>query len=309
MAADPRRVDGIFSLWSEPRRARWPRHSQLELVLLPLSVLEWRRWNGRAILFCDSRYARYLEGAGLLGLWDEVDTETIEKANLLDVNPDTFWSTGRLTAIAAAAIPFASVDCDLIAWRPLGREFAPGEIAFTHWESAQISPWYPDPVDLLAPDGYQIDTRRDWSLKAANVSLTYFGSVTVRDAYVSEALRFITGNPAVPVPSLGVAPELLFAEQRLLPVIAAEHGVPARPLMAATWVPNLHRFIDGDARFGALKLLQASSQCAGITHVWFFKKLLVSESGVLPRLLSDLTGKLRSDYPEAAEALARSGII
>jgi hypothetical protein len=302
-------VDGIFSLWSEPRPGRSPELSRLELVLLSLSVLEWRRWNGRAFLFCDHRYARYLERLKLIGLWDGVNEETIEYANSLDVNPQLFWTTGRLIAIANATIPFTSIDCDLIAWRTITTELAASEITFTHWESTEVSPWYPQPKDLNMPDAYHIDVWRDWSLKAANVSLAYFGSGVARDAYVNEALRFTVSNAAHPRAKLGILPELLFAEQRLLPLIAAELGIAARPVIDATWVPALGRFVEDDPRFGAWDPLRVVDQGTGITHAWFYKKLMATRRRRRLRFFSELTDRLRSDHPGTAEILGREGII
>jgi len=277
--------------------------------LLALSVLEWRRWNGRALLFCDRRYARYFDRIGLMSLWDAVDEETIESANSLEINPASFWSIARLLAFAAAAIPFASIDCDLIVWRSLASEFKSGEIAFTHWESTAVSPWYPRPRDLSTPVTYRVDERRDWSLRAANVSLAYFGNGEVRDTYVSEALRFTVGNTAPPRPDLGVAPELLFAEQRLLPVVAAELGVAVKPFIEATYSPELEKFETHDPRFGKWEPPRVGDQSTGITHLWMYKRSLAPGSAALLSLEAELTARLRFDHPVAAEVLSRSGII
>jgi hypothetical protein len=157
-------MDGVYTLWSAPRPPGRPDLPALELLLLAASVLEWRRWNGRAVLHCDEAYARYLEGLGLLGLlglWDDVDTQTIAAASELGANPRVFFSLGRTVAIRATPVPFAALDCDFIAWRSLAGELVPGEIAFTHWEATNVPYWYPPPQLLRRPAGYEIDTTRN----------------------------------------------------------------------------------------------------------------------------------------------------
>ncbi|KAA2265820.1 hypothetical protein F0L68_04490 [Solihabitans fulvus] len=300
-------MNGVFTLWSAPKRERSPEFSPLDLLLLTLSVREWQRWNGRAILYCDRWYADCLDRIGLLGLWDEVDSTTIEDASALDVDATTFWTAGRLLALADAAVPFVSLDCDLITWRGLAEDCLPGEIMVTHWESTEQSPWYPSPGELHRPVAYRFDARRDWSLRAANVSLAYFGSDAVRQAYVEEALRFMVGNPGRPRPELGVAPELLFAEQRLLPLIAGEHGVPVRALVNATWAPGQDRFIRHD-QAPVWEPLRVTGQHAGITHAWFYKARLQQHDPRRLRLRGELARRLQANYPDVADILARQPV-
>ena len=65
-------VDGVYTLWSLPRPRRRPRLPPLERLLLAVSVLQWRALHGRALLYCDSAYASYLQRGGLLDLFDNV---------------------------------------------------------------------------------------------------------------------------------------------------------------------------------------------------------------------------------------------
>jgi hypothetical protein len=303
-------VDGIYTLWAQPRPDARAELTRLELLLLVLSVLEWRRWNGPATLYCDQAYARYLDRIGLIDLWDRVDDGVLSSAIERDDDQvGSFWTIGRTLAIATADVPFASVDCDLIAWRSLADTISGDGIAFTHWESTEVSPWYPHPGTLHTPESYDLDLRRDWTRRAANVSLAYFGSAAVRDAYVTEVLRFGLGNPAEVPNGLDVAPELLFADQRLLPVIAAEFGVPAVPVVDAVWSPRFDRFVQHDPRFGPWDPLAVADQPTGITHAWFHKNLLEPHDPRLIKLGDELTAKLWSDHTAVATALKAQSLI
>jgi hypothetical protein len=269
-----RGVEGIFALWSAPRGTERPELSRLELLALCASVSEWRRHNGPARLYCDDPYAQYLEWIGLLGLWDDVDTSLFASMRSLDVDPKAYFSLARILAVGAARIPFASIDCDLIVWRSLAREFDTQGLVFTHWESTWPTVWYPPPHELQTPEGYTLDLRRNWRLNAANSSVLYFGAdaARVRDAYVEEATRFIVGNPGRSHYEVGLARELLFAEQRLLPVIAREHGLTATPIINAVHSPLAGEFITNDPRYGVWNNLHIINQPTGITHLWYHKR-------------------------------------
>lgn len=294
-------MDGIYTLWSAPRPPGRPGLSRLELLLLTASALQWRRWNGRALLYCDDVYARYLDRLGLLALWDDVDTQAIEVAGYLGANPRAFFSLGRTVAIRERPVPFVALDCDLVVWRSLSGELVPGEIAFTHWESTRPSYWYPPPRALCRPPGYKIDLSRNWTLNAANVSLTYFGDEALRDAYADEVLRFASGNPRQPHPRNDPTPELLFAEQRLLPVIAEERHVSVRTLVSGVST--------GGPKVGSWDPLAVADQPAGITHGWWYKRWMPADDPRRTRLVFELTRALAADFPATAEHLARVGVI
>lgn len=74
-------MDGVYTLWSLPRPRRRPHLPPLERLLLAVSVLQWRALHGRALLYCDSAYASYLQRGGLLDLFDNVDTDTVDAAH------------------------------------------------------------------------------------------------------------------------------------------------------------------------------------------------------------------------------------
>jgi hypothetical protein len=291
-------VDGVYTMWSRPRGV--PDLSYLEKLLLAVSVTQWQRLHGRAMLYCDSALALYLDRTCLLDLFDEVDTATVDRADMLDLNPSVFWSLARIVSLGAAEVPFVSLDGDLIVWRDFTDVFARSSVVVTHWESTDPSPWYPGPRELRTPPGYHWDT---WALAdsdAANVSLLYMGDERIRDSYIEEARRFVVGNRARVSPEAGVAPELLFAEQRLLSLIARRDSVPITPLIDAVWSPALDRFATNDPEIGTWDpLLTGQQQTAGVTHAWFHKAVLPPDHPRLRRLESELAAILRETRPAA----------
>lgn len=290
-------MDGVYTLWSLPRPRRRPHLPPLERLLLAVSVLQWRALHGRALLYCDSAYASYLQRGGLLDLFDNVDTDTVDAAHELDLNPVTFWSLARLLALQAATAPFVALDCDMILWRDLTWFFDPARIVVTHWESTENSRWYPDPRELSTPPGYRWEPWKLATTPAANVSLLYIGDMQTREDYIAEALHFAIGNPARARPDLGAAPELLFAEQRMLPLVAQRRGLTVTPLIEAVWSPESDRFTKHDPRFGEWDPLRIDGQAAGITHGWFHKTMLSAGDPRRHRLITELANTLRRTKP------------
>lgn len=298
-------MDGLYTLWSRPRPNGKPYLSLLEQLLLAVSAVVWRARHGRALLYCDSPYAAYIEAIGLLGLFDAVDTRTVDTASTLDLNPATFWSLARLLALRAAKVPYVALDCDIIVWRDLTDLVNSTHVAVTHLESTEPSPWYPAATALITPPGYRWRPWTQAPTPAANVSMLYLGDVRLRDIYVAEALRFAIGNPARPRPDLGAAPELLFAEQRLLPLAARRTGTTVTPVIEAIWSPANDRFITHDPHYGAWDPLGVKDQPTGITHGWFHKTLLPAADPRRRRLVAELTDTLRRTQPDLLTKLGR----
>jgi hypothetical protein len=116
-------------------------------------------------------------------------------------------------------------------------------------------------------------------------------------------MRFAAGNPREPDPHNDATPELLFAEQRLLPVIAYEQRAKIRTLVHG---------ISGNGagtRVGDWDCLGVADQPSGITHGWWFKKWMAADDPRRIRLTSELIHVLRTEFPDVAEHFARLGVI
>lgn len=304
-------MKGVHTLWSGPRAGVKVGLSQLEILLLASSVAEWRRWHGPAVLYCDGPFERYLEQIDLLELWDHIDLQTLNEPTPPEIDASTFWTYGRLLAISDVTPPFVSIDCDLVMWRNFKPTFAESDITFTHWEATNDSPWYPPTAHLSLPSSYRIDPSRDWTLRASNVSSAHFGERTarLRDRYVDEFLRVATNSSARSRPELGVAPELLFAEQRLLPILAAEEELTSRPLIDTTWSPRHDRFLADDSHQNPWNPLAVAEQPTGITHAWFHKRFMKSGDGVHDQMVLELSTCLVEEHPRIAERLISNGFL
>ncbi|MBQ6759623.1 MAG: hypothetical protein IJP42_11170, partial [Selenomonadaceae bacterium] len=61
-----------------------------EIFTLILSALEWRRHNGEIFLYTDTAGKKFFDEAGLLELWDGVDT-SLDEWLRLGIDENIFW--------------------------------------------------------------------------------------------------------------------------------------------------------------------------------------------------------------------------
>lgn len=275
------------------------------LLTMILSVLQWKRLNGVIKLYTDSiALSRYKEW-GILDLWDEVDTRTLEQIDQDAINPAVFWAAGKIYAYAQEQEPFFFFDHDLIVWRKLDAYVSEADVCFTHWEESGNSPWYKELRELRCPPDYRFDP--DWEghpqRLSVNTSSVYFNHMGLKEVYVREALRFMKGNriPDPPLVGTGAAPEAVFMEQSLLPLCVQKMGLRMRPLVDAVWGPVEGRFIKHDARFGRWDFFQVPNTL--LTHCWIHKSLLDWLPYLSDAYCKDLLREIKKSFPEMMERL------
>ena len=164
------------------------------------------------------------------------------------------------------------IDTDFIVWEDLADVLDGAELAVIHRE--ELNPdIYPDPGTFVCAEGYRFPDGWDFSQPACNTALCYFGSESLRRDYVREALDFVQS-------ARGRHPlhYMVFAEQRVLALCAAQHGIPIRSLSE---LPDL---FSPQTRF---------------THLWGYKQLLSRNPAERGRFCRRCAARIVSDFPDA----------
>lgn len=268
-----------------------------DILITILSVLKWRQLNGTIKLYGDlvvvSRYAEL----GMLELWDEYDTALLDGIDCEAVNPTLFWSAGKFFATLNEAAPCVSLDLDMVVWRPLEELCAGYDLRFTHWEAVEHSPWYGRRKDLRRPPGYRFKRAWKWGrTMAANTSIVYFGDRQLKDYYAAEALRYIRNNGAGVTFWQGETPEILFAEQRLLPLTAREKGAVFGPFLDAVWSSGRSYFTKHDESHGEWLFFSLREQPL-FTHLWFYKRYMEGNESVRREYCRELARTILAEFP------------
>lgn len=267
--------------WTAPFFARNPGAPfavpPFELLTTVLSAWAWQEHNGSIAMLCDKTAADYYEARGLAGLWDG-GVQPILDDIPPEIDPHIFWAAGKLFALRAFGAPCVMLDTDFIVWKPLAPLLEDVSLAAIHREDI-LPEIYPGPEALPAAAGFDF-SGLDWSVRPANTALSYFGDAGFTAYYTGRAMDFMRRAQHADNPLT----YMVFAEQRLLAMLAHEQGMPLRALSD---LPAL--FTSGQTYF---------------THVWGFKQQMQANPALLDGFCRRCAGRLRRDAPAWAETLA-----
>lgn len=247
-ACDAIPVAGYHVLLTEPYLYHHPgAHFQMreyELLTARLSARLWKRYNGPVFLVTDETGYQYIKQTELFAAYDEV-LPVLNRRNF-GIHSHKYWASGKLQALTKISAPCALIDMDLMIWRPLGLAKYP--LAAAHVE--HLTEYVYPPLTFFRVDaGYSFPDAWDWSVEPFNTSVAYFADEAFKKYYASESIRFMQAEKETPDNGTIC---MVFAEQRIFAMCAAEKGIP------------VHTFLDYD---------HLSAQDV-ITHTWSAKGML-----------------------------------
>jgi hypothetical protein len=244
-----------------------------EILTTLLSVLKWREKNGSIKLYTDTAGFDYFEKIGMLSLWDAgIDTDVLNHAPK-NINPKSFWAAGKLMALAHENCPTCLIDLDFIVWEKI--YFPDSPLVVIHRET--LTPKvYPAKEHLITPDNYSFDESFSWSEPACNTAFVFFNQEALKDYYISEALRFMTDNPAE---DSNIS--MVFAEQRLLAMCAKKLQFPISCFLPNPFESNNRLY----------------------THVWGFKHQLKQHPAARTHFCIKCIDRINTDFPEQTNLL------
>lgn len=266
--------------WTRPFFARNPdgvyQPETTELLTTALSALLWRRENGTIAMLCDTPAANFYTQHGLTDLWDD-GVQTVLDAVDDDINPLIFWAAGKLYALRAFGTPCVMLDTDFIVWQSLVPLLEGSTLACIHREDLMPDVYPPAealpafPAAALAP--------LNWSVRPANTALAFFGDPAFTEQYTAlsiDLMRHATDAD-------NTLTYMVFAEQRLLAMLAAQSELPLRSLSD---LPTL---------FG--------SKQQYFTHVWGFKQQMRDNPQLLDDFCRRCAARLAREFPQESAPL------
>lgn len=271
-------IRAFHTAWSAPLFARDADAkysvSDFDLLTTALSALTWKRYNGPIDLHCDEIALAYYKKLSLTALWDQIYPLPLDAG--LDAN--CFWAAGKLLALRQTDTPCVMLDTDFIVWQPIETMLHDLPLAVIHREPLD-SGIYPDPHSLCATQPFDL-SGFDLTEPAANTAFAWFADMDFKNLYCDTALDFMRNA----LPNGDRLTYMVFAEQRLLPMLAAQKNIP---LAALSDLESL--FFSGQNLF---------------THTWGYKQLLRSDSEARLRFCSRCAKRIQRDFPEAVSVLA-----
>lgn len=247
-----------------------------ELLTTALSALTWRWENGSIAMLCDNTAKDYYTSLGLTFLWDDGIHAVLEDIPR-EIDATCFWAAGKLYALQHFGAPCVMIDTDFIVWRNLSDRLDGHKLMTIH--SEDIMPdIYPGPEAFTLHKPFDLASL-DWTVRPANTALSYFGDRAFTEQYVQTAIDFMQAAS----PADNGLTYMVFAEQRLLAMLAARAHVPLDFFMD---LPEL--FLSGQTWF---------------THVWGFKQQMLADRTQYDGFCTRCAKRLMRDFPDAALAL------
>ncbi len=236
-----------------------------DLYCTVLSVLNWRRHNGKIALYTDTRGAEYYKKIGLCDIWDEV--RVCIPDDMEGVNPQMFWAGGKLFALREAAAPCVMIDTDFIVWKKL--DFS-SEIIAAHRE--ELFPDIYPPLQYFRLNNHILLDFNE-SVLPLNTAFLYLPDDSFRQFYVSQAIAFMKS-------AVSCADRLcymVFAEQRMAAMCAEYTGTAVKTLLDKD---NL--FFPQDS----------------FTHLWGAKQAMRDDPTQRTIFCKNCADRIRKDFPE-----------
>jgi len=255
------------------------RLAEFEILTMALSALEWRAHNGPVTLVTDKVGASWARDHHLECVWSDVDESLTAMADA-PIDEVVYWAAGKLFALRRQTTPCVLLDLDFIVWHPLDFTRYGTGVAAIHTEDIQPH-LYPPPETFCLREGYALPGDLDETVRPINGALVYHGDVGFAQRYAQAAIDFMEHTAPGEGDNL---PYMLFAEQRLLPMLAAKEGRPVYE------IAPLHEL------FGKQKTF---------THVWGYKDTLRRDERAREAFTAKLRRRLAKDFPEVAAEITK----
>lgn len=267
-------IRAIHILSTAPSRAKLNKNEEFvyepfpfEVVCTVLSALMWRKLNGPIRFHVDSHAYEFYKKHDLLDAWDDGVEISVMDNLPKNIDPRIFWASSKMFALQSESCPVAMIDTDLIIWKNINDILNESSLTVLHREG--LTDCYVDKVFLKIRSGYKFDPSWDWKVLPCNTALAYFKDDGFKNYYLDKSIDFMTGNLE---PAKENISQMVFAEQRILPMCAKQKGVKINALIDDP-------FQEGNDTF---------------THLWGAKEVARKSREQNARLISAMMNKIRS---------------
>lgn len=279
----------LHSFWTCPKQNA--AGEEKGIVLKDFEALTWlvgalqARRHGQIKMLTDTRGLRFLQRTKLDWVYNGGVSTALDDTPA-GINPQVFWTAGRMFAFGLMDGPFVSVDTDAILWQPL-QPTAP--VMALHHEDRRWASYAGNRADFgrfgFTGPGW------NWRLQPVNLGIVAFPSPQVTRSFSNEALRFMSEysqwlreHPeAVDLPRTRRAP--LFLDQRLLPMCMARLGLRVKT------TGRLNQQKTG---------LAHNPRCS---HLWLGKRNFLYSAAARTAYVNHLIAHTLKEFPEARATL------
>lgn len=276
-------MNAVHINWTKPyfeRNDGEYKIEDFELLTTVLSALKWQEKNGSIRMITDLQGYNYYCRNSMAELWDGGIS-----AELDGIKEDAymFWAAGKLHALQNEKAPIAVIDTDFIVWEEILFDKL-GDLTVIHDEDLYPDV-YPDVNTFKMKTSYKFSPLWNWNLKALNTAFFVIKNQRLLDEYTKEAICFMENAQ----PQEDPLRYMVFAEQRLLPMVAEKLGCKVNTFS------SLERlFKNGEGWF---------------THVWGMKQQMRENAELRELFCCRCADRITRDFPRWAKKLSENSEV
>lgn len=237
-------MDGFYSIWSKPyliknNTDKYWMHDY-DLLTMILSVCQWQKCNGDALLIADQEALDFLDSKKLLPIFKS-GYKCLPPIN--DIDTDMFWAAGKLYALNMLDKPRVMIDLDLIIWKDISELLSNKDIVVIHRE--ELNPdIYPDFELFEVNESFAFDKEYDKTVLPCNTAMLYIDDMDFLHKYCETSIDFMKNTIKYPDNLC----RMVFAEQRLISILAKKYNkniTSAFPLASDIGIQDTYTHIWG----------------------------------------------------------------
>jgi hypothetical protein len=276
--------------------------TRLGLVVQLLSILSWKSRYGKIELYTNEAHLEDLRAHGIDKLYDKIDTTTLAS---VEVDRKRWWAFGKIQIAAQLEPPFVILDTDL--WITDFIQFNPYD-AYQAYHYEVIFEQHPGNSYIVDPRPLLPEEWRDrWDLQVAptNTAILFINNKDFAQDWYAASLRIASTTPLVDIQEdLSGSSYMTFIEQRLLPMMAMEKGLPYSTLVSPRylahssltdgneWQPKHSDWTD-DTKLEFSKII----------HIWGLKRALAEP--MVKELVKTAILQSTANYPQIKEEYSK----
>lgn len=186
------------------RKRVWGKDFALEkkmsLLVWILSIIKWKQYNNKVILYCDKITLEAIKKVGFDYLYDEINTDLLEDEEVCEgINFYYYWAMPKILALRHEVIDLKNdiviADQDVVPMSDLTRMWTNSDVTvWSNKEFVELKGIYMNLRDLSFPADYKLPEWFCGKAKPLNTGILHIKDKDIVDFYTSEALKMVVNN-------------------------------------------------------------------------------------------------------------------
>ena len=267
-----------------------PEYSILTTIL---SALWWKKLNGPIKLYTDSVGADYYEKIGILELYDEIDTDTLN--NYQEVDPAYFWTSGKIRCLAEESEPFVFLDQDFIVRSKLPKLIDP--LTIGHWEIPRGYYYFTEEMFKSEITHCEFPNSYNTNALVPNTSFLAFNDMRIRDFYVKYHLKLVD-NKGAHVPEW----VWLFTDQGRLGHLIRQSRTQVGTLTDRVYLSDSDHADETGRKYGLSEPWYSVNNplpdLVSWEHLWYLKAVFADDADFKKSTIDRYSNEIKKIFPE-----------